>query len=297
MWLVVICVIAGGVFSSRLLPWSDRMIRIGLYVLLIAMGMNLGRNREVLRSIPALGAEAVLFCLLACLFSLLLVILWERLFIHRFRQRPKTSGKANIRQEILLVGIIAVCLVFGLLAGRYWLAVPANLPQILFGAALVVICTAMGVTIRASLSFLTRTKKLWLYAMVPVLITIGSVGGGLFAGLISGRSLIDSAAIAGTMAFYSFASVVITQQSGIDAGLLAVLSNILREILTFAAVPFLARFSDLSAFAVGGASTMDVTLPVIKRSLPDEYTLLAIFNGVVLSVLVPLLLILLYSLA
>jgi uncharacterized membrane protein YbjE (DUF340 family) len=42
---------------------------------------------------------------------------------------------------------------------------------------------------------------------------------------------------------------------------------------------------------------MDVTLPVIKRSLPEEYTLLGIFNGVVLSVAVPLLLMLLYGLA
>lgn len=297
MWLVVICVIGGFWFSSRLTRWSDWMIRIGLYVLLIAMGMNLGRNEAVIRAIPALGAEAILFCLCASLLSLTAVILWERLFIHRYIRRKKPAEKVGIGHEVLLIGIITLCLVLGVFIGRHWIAMPTNLANVLFNIALIVICTAIGVTIRASLHFVTKTKKLWMYAMVPVLITIGSVGGGLLAGLITGRSLVDSAAIAGTMVFYSFASVVITHQSGIDVGLLALLSNILREILTFAAVPFLARFSDLSAFAVGGASTMDVTLPVIKRSLSDEYTLLAIFNGMVLSVFVPLLLIVLYGFA
>jgi uncharacterized membrane protein YbjE (DUF340 family) len=297
MWLVAICVIIGFVLSKRLLRWSDRMIRVGLYILLIAMGMNLGRSEEIMRAIPILGAQALLYCLASSLVSVLAVFLYERLFIHRFIRRGKPRERSGLGREAFLIGIIALCVILGVLSGKYWITMPANLAGVLFNLSLVIICTAIGVTIRGSLHFITQTKKIWLYAMVPVMVTIGSVAGGLLAGLFTGLDPVDSAAIGGTMVFYSFASVVITHQSGVDIGLLALLSNILREILTFAAVPFLSRFSELSAFGVGGASTMDVTLPVIKRSLPEEYTLLGIFNGVVLSVAVPLLLMLLYGLA
>lgn len=297
MWLVGICVIIGYLLGERLSRWSDRMIRVGLYILLIAMGMNLGRSEQILKAIPLLGAQAVLYCVASSLASILVVYFYERLFIHRFIRRRQPLERSALGREALLIGLIALCIIAGITSGRYWINMPSNLPAVLFYLSLIVICTSIGVVIRTSLHYISATKKLWLYAMVPVLVTLGSVGGGMLAGLVTGRSLVDSAAIGGTMVFYSFASVVITQQSGVDVGLLALLSNILREILTFAAVPFLARYSELSAFGVGGASTMDVTLPVIKRSLPEEYTLLGIFNGVVLSVAVPLLLMLLYSLA
>lgn len=297
MWLVAICVVIGLILSKRLSRWSDRIIRLGLYILLIAMGMNLGRSEQILRAIPLLGAQALLYCLASSLMSILAVFLYERLFIHRFIRRRKVAERSGLGREVFLIGVITACIIAGLISGRHWINMPSNLPAVLFNLSLILICTAIGVTIRASLHFITTTKKLWLYAMVPVMVTLGSVGGGLLAGLITGRSAVDSAAIGGTMVFYSFASVVITHQSGVDVGLLALLSNIMREILTFAAVPFLARYSELSAMGVGGASTMDVTLPVIKRSLPEEFTLLGIFNGVVLSVAVPLLLIFLYSLS
>ena len=225
------------------------------------------------------------------------LLLYERLFIHRFIRRRKPRERSGLGREALLVGIITACLIAGVLGGRYWVSMPSNLPSVLFSLSLVIICISIGVTIRGSLQFLTRTKKLWLYAMVPVMVTIGSVGGGLLAGLITGLDPVDSAAIGGTMVFYSFASVIITHQSGVDIGLLALLSNILREILTFAAAPFLTRFLSYRHSGIGGASTMDVTLPVIKHSLRKNTPSLGIFIGEHL-VAVPLRLcsILLYSL-
>ena len=72
--------------------------------------------------------------------------------------------------------------------------------------------------------------------MVPVTVTNGSVGGGPLAGLITGLDPVDSAAIGGTMVFYSLASVIITI-SPVSISVFALLSNILREILT-AVAPF-----------------------------------------------------------
>lgn len=297
MLVVAGFIIVGFILDGKIRRWTDRMIRLGLYLLLIAMGLSLGNNEQIFLAIPSLGMKALVFCIMSCLISIIMVVLWERLFIHRFI-RPK--GKArnfSIGKEGRMMLMLILCLGFGILAGRRWLGMPLNLPPWMFNIALFLICIGIGATIRASTRFLTHIKKgLWVYAIVPVLITIGSLVGGLIAGLITGQNPVDSAAISGTMVFYSFASVIITKQSGFDVGLLALLSNILRELAMFALGPVLARYSDLAPLAVGGASTMDVTLPVIKRSLAEEYTVLAVFNGMVLSIVVPILLMLLYGL-
>ena len=79
MWLVLIFLIVGFIFSNRLYRWADPMIRTGLYILLVAMGMNLGRNQEIMQAIPMLGAQAVLYCLATSLVSVLVLLLYERL--------------------------------------------------------------------------------------------------------------------------------------------------------------------------------------------------------------------------
>jgi len=45
----------------------------------------------------------------------------------------------------------------------------------------------------------------------------------------------------------------------------------------------------LISIAPGGATTMDVTLPLIKKTAGDEMVLPALINGIVLSALVPIL--------
>ena len=73
-------------------------------------------------------------------------------------------------------------------------------------------------------------------------------------------------------------------------GVIALLSNIFREVLTILLVPLLARFfGKLAPIASGGATCMDTTLPVIHRHLGPRYAVLAAISGIVLTMLVPVL--------
>jgi uncharacterized membrane protein YbjE (DUF340 family) len=70
----------------------------------------------------------------------------------------------------------------------------------------------------------------------------------------------------------------------------ALLSNILREIITLLATPILVLyFGKLAGIASGGATSMDTTLPVITRYSGKEWSIIAVFSGVVLTILVPFL--------
>ena len=71
---------------------------------------------------------------------------------------------------------------------------------------------------------------------------------------------------------------------------MALISNILRELITLFTAPFLVRiFGKLAPISAGGVTSMDITLPVIIRFSGKQYAALAVFHCAVLDPLVPVL--------
>jgi len=60
--------------------------------------------------------------------------------------------------------------------------------------------------------------------------------------------------------------------------------------VTFTTAPILARhLFKLAPISVGGATTMDTTLPIVTRFTGKEYAMICVFNGIVLTLSVPVL--------
>jgi uncharacterized membrane protein YbjE (DUF340 family) len=77
--------------------------------------------------------------------------------------------------------------------------------------------------------------------------------------------------------------------AGESLGVIALLSNIIREIFTLVFAPLIARiFGKLAPISSGGATAMDTTLPIITRYSGTEYVAFSVFSGLVLTLLVPL---------
>ena len=67
--------------------------------------------------------------------------------------------------------------------------------------------------------------------------------------------------------------------------------NVFREIIAIVLIPIVAaRLGHLPAVAPGGATTMDVTLPIISKHTSAQVTLIAFYSGVTLTLLVPVIL-------
>lgn len=92
--------------------------------------------------------------------------------------------------------------------------------------------------------------------------------------------------------WYSYTGPFIAKYYGPIAGVFGFLVNFLREQLTFLLIPFFFRFkaSPIGAIAVGGATSMDVTLPLYVDLLGNEYAIGALVNGLILTLIVPVLL-------
>jgi uncharacterized membrane protein YbjE (DUF340 family) len=124
---------------------------------------------------------------------------------------------------------------------------------------------------------------------LPVFSISGALLGGILAGLITGVPLKFSLAVAGGLGWYSLAGPMISSISPLY-GALGFLSNIGREMLTYLMVPIVGERSPPEAtIAMGGATAMDTTLPLITRFSGKEAVLWGLYNGFVLSLAAPVL--------
>jgi len=150
----------------------------------------------------------------------------------------------------------------------------------------------VGISIGASFSFLEIIKKIKISEIFfPFGVAIFSILGGMLSSIfLNDISIYDGASISAGFGYYSLSSVLITEIKGEYLGTIALLSNIIREIFTFLVSALIVKkFYPLSPIALGGATSMDTTMPVILKYSGKEFVLLSIYNGIVLSSLVPIL--------
>lgn len=128
------------------------------------------------------------------------------------------------------------------------------------------------------------------YALLPLVTILGSWLGAVVAWLMLHRGFADTMAINSGFAYYSLSSIFITEFRGVELGTIALLANIIREMITLLLAPLLAKvLGPLAPITAGGATSMDTTLPIITHTIGDRYTALSIYHGFVVDFTVPFL--------
>ena len=116
--------------------------------------------------------------------------------------------------------------------------------------------------------------------------------------LLSRWTTAEVLAVGSGMGYYSLSSILITslKESSIgvvaaaELGTIALMANIFREIMTLVFAPLMVRwFSPLGPISAGGATSMDVTLPVITRFSGKDWVFVSIVHGIVVDFSVPFL--------
>ena len=129
------------------------------------------------------------------------------------------------------------------------------------------------------------------YYFLPLSTIIGTLGGcALISFMLPERTIAEIMAVGSGFGYYSLSSIFITEYKGAELGTIALLSNIIREIIALLFAPFFVKyFGKLAPIAVGGATTMDTTLPVILKFSGKEFLVVSLFSGFVLDLSVPFL--------
>ena len=187
--------------------------------------------------------------------------------------------------------LILACFLAGVLAGIF---VPDELnfdPAQIISVVLYVLLFLAGAAVGGD-------NRVWqsLTEIRPkiLLLPLGIIGGSLLGAaavsLLLPITLRDALAIGSGMGYYSLSSVLIADLRGESLGALALLSNILRELLTFVLAPFLIRVGGkLGPIASGGATVMDTTLPVVIKYSGKEYVVVGFISALLVTLSVPVL--------
>lgn len=188
---------------------------------------------------------------------------------------------------------VAVSLVGGLFFGYLFLdtGVKDTLDLILMSALDVMIFIA-GIEIGSNRGILKRicnVHSALLALAIPLAVACGSICGALLLGHIAGLSAYDSLLVGGGLGWYSFSSVVISAMYSTEIGTVAFLANMMREISGFFLIPLLVRVHKFLALAPSGAATMDSGLPVVIKYTNLHVGMYSFINGLVLTLIVPVL--------
>ncbi len=133
--------------------------------------------------------------------------------------------------------------------------------------------------------------------LVPLATIIGTLSASALVSLLLTQwSVFDCMAVGSGFAYYSLSSILITQlkeaslgvQLATELGTIALMANIIREIMALLGAPLYVKyFGRLAPICVGGATTMDTTLPIITRYSGNDMVFVSIFHGILVDFTVP----------
>jgi len=188
--------------------------------------------------------------------------------------------------------LVLASLTIGTLVGHFFSPDFGNAYELMLYVLIFMIGMDLGMNFNAE-----ELRKVGRKALVlPFLTLTGSILGGLLASLILGIEPRWGLAIGAGCGWYSLTGPIIAQYSAVY-GAVGFLGNLMREILTIMFYPIAIRKIDPEkAVVIGGATTMDTTLPIITKFGGREVALVAFVHGFILTAVVPFLVPLILSL-
>lgn len=291
------------VFPARLKGLNEKLTLVATALLIFSMGVLLAGRDSFLEELGAVGWASVLFCLVPVAFSTAAVYGLTNLFLSDIARRPPgprvaaaqgggAPGEPASRGEAVMIAAAVGALALGVAYGLAGVPLaPVDFVADHSDAVLFALMFLVGISVGGSRGLLGKLRQYHVRVLIiPAGIVIGSVAGGLVCAPLAGMSLPEGAAVASGLGWYSLAGVMMTDIAGAQVGSITFLANLLRELVSFFSIPWIAKHLNYpTCIAPAGATSEDTTLPMLVRCTNGETVVLSVLNGVICSALVPVL--------
>lgn len=307
--------LVGRLLAEALVGFMARLITPLVWLLLFLIGLEFG---EVISSAQAVGTvlkTATLFALGTTVGAGALILIFDS------KPRPRASpaegspAKAKapdaphaptqaqhasqqpnhragfsaalktLKECVIALGMVALGALCFVLQNQ-WLGEPLPMPSSHMLLLLLVFLVGIDLTqVRVSRQWLTRS-----IILVPVLTILGSLLGGLLSGWMLGEPATRSMQLASGFGWFTLSSVMVGQQHGQLYGSIALMTDLLRELIAIALIYTIGKRHPEMAVGTAGATALDSTLPMIKQGCSVRDIPLALASGFILSLLAPILL-------
>ena len=295
-----ICLGIGVLISWRGLPAAalkgfDLLINVALIILMLVIGLNIGTSPEVMGNLGRIGFNCAMLSLAAILSSAFLVAFCEKTVLPLEETRrqfmPDVSHEDHAQgcHFSPLIIIMPTCIVIGSLAGYFLLSdISRAVLDRTLTVSLVLLYIGVGVSLGENKAVFRYIQKLGIRILIlPLVIFIGSILGGLVIGLVLRIPLNYAVVSTSGMGYYSLTGAMMTDYFGVEAGTYGFIVNVTRDVFSILLMPLLVRISTGSPIAAGGAGCMDTMLVPVTKAVGTELGIVALISGTILTFVVP----------
>ena len=286
--------------NARHASLLGRIVLLTLSVMLFFMGVRIGIIENIRQKLMEIGLISVSFAV-ATVIGTSVVVLFTLFLLRKVIHRPQPhKEKIHLIHHLKEPVYLLLLMIAGIVSGLFipvFKSVNGNLTTWLLYLLLFLI----GIQIITNKKKTEGRSKDAIYRvslfLLPLSTAVGSLLGGLAVGGFFSLTPGESLSLAAGFGWYTLSGVLITDMGNPVLGSAGFMINLFRETIALIAIPLLGRtrFS-LVSIGIAGATSMDVTLPLIERSCGTDYVPLSLSHGIVLSLLVPLLVPLFYHL-
>lgn len=284
----------GALFASvtgkhRFHSVTTKALDMVLYSLLFLMGVNTAKIPDIKTQIMQMGVDALLatvFVSVGCILSAsVLGLLVNRKVSPAERVRQPITWE-RLKTPLLMISIVVAGIVMALSTDMFAWFEGSMITVILY-----VLLFLVGMQMVQHEVDLIPLLKSPMMILLPLSTVVGTYVGAVALPLATPYSLRESLTLVSGFGWYSLSGVLISSLGNPQLGAVSFLSNLFRESFAFLLIPLLSTFShaSFSSISIAGATSMDVTLPLLKKSLGDSVVPLAISHGVIMTLLAPFL--------
>lgn len=259
-----------------------------LYLLLFFMGVNTGSLPDIAQQLATMGLQSLLATvavLVGCLaVGALCSPLMRRLVGTNGAHRGQQVSWKRLKTPFVLVAIVGLGMVLSMSTEWFGWFDTAIVTALLY--VLLFLSGMQMVQNRVNLVPLLRSPLL---LVVPLLTLAGTYAGALAIPLFSDYSLRESLTLVSGFGWYTLSGVMISDLGNPALGTVSFLSNLFRESASFFLIPALSAIGAPvhHAVSIAGATSMDVTLPLLRKSYSETIVPLAIVHGCIMTLLAP----------
>lgn len=266
-------------FVFKILPYFS-------YILLISVAFELTQALNHIENPTTILPPALLIAFTTSVGSFFICLM-----VYKLIDRQSVQGKISLHlflNALKNIGKAFLALAVGIVLG---MLVNASELQMTFNSWYLLLVFIFLIGVELAFTQFDRSWLSWKILLVPVAAFVGSCLAALLNYFILSNDygLNEVMALAQGYGWYSMSGILFTELHSAKLGGIALLTDLFREIFAILLMYCLGWRFPRSAISSAGATSMDVTLAMVKQSCGTHYVPHAMMSGLILSLLAPLL--------
>ncbi|MGO1687550.1 MAG: lysine exporter LysO family protein [Psychrobacter sp.] len=275
--------------NPKMTKLADKGLSYLVFFILALIGIELSQVEGLGNQVTEIALYVAVLSVLTIGAGLFSLMLFDNM---RPWQAKKNKTKSK-EHSVSIRGSLAqfFCVVIGMGIG-YVLPVAYMPPENTMTIMLMVLILLVGIGLKGSGITLKEVLLNKRGVEMSVIFTLAILVGGLvFALIFSEVSWTKGLALASGFGWYSLSAIVMTDAYGAVWGSVALFNDLIREFFALIFIPVFMRQYPSAAVGLGGATSLDFTLPIIQQSGGLKVVPLAISFGFIINIVSPVLMV------